>query len=80
MKWLQSLGEMKANWKLLTTKFSIGGQAVVLGGDSSLCKTLVSLKTLVKAIQYAEQGFLVELHNLEGVRTETSIVILEPIQ
>lgn len=51
MKWLQSLGEMKLNWKLLTMEFRVGGRAVIIQGDSILSKTLVSLKTMVKAIQ-----------------------------
>lgn len=80
MKWLQSLIEMKVNWKLLTMKFQVGSRAVMLQGDSSLCKTLVSLKIMVKVIQDVGQGFLVELHSLEGERTKTSMVISRPIQ
>ena len=39
MKWLQTLGEMKVNWKLLTMKFRVNVQLVVLWGDSNLSKT-----------------------------------------
>ena len=50
MKWLQTLGEIKVNWKLLTMEFWVNVQMVVLRGDSSLSKTLVSLKTMIKVI------------------------------
>ncbi|XP_024027885.1 uncharacterized protein LOC112093511 [Morus notabilis] len=49
MKWLQTLGAMKVNWKLLSMK--VGNQPVILRGDPSLCRTLVSLKTMVRAIK-----------------------------
>ena len=50
-KWLQTLEDMKVNWKLLTIELQVNGQVIVLLGDSSLSKTLVSLKTIIKAIQ-----------------------------
>ncbi|KAK9184730.1 hypothetical protein WN943_025081 [Citrus x changshan-huyou] len=80
MKWLQTLGKMKVNWKLLTMEFRVNSQVVVLRGDSSLSKTFVSLKAMIKAIQDARQGFLVELHSMVGGRTEASTVIPKPIQ
>ena len=67
------------NWKLLTMEFRVNSQVVVLLGDLSLSKTFVSLKTMIKAIQDARQGFLVELHSMVGGQTEASIVIPEPI-
>ena len=80
IKWLQTLGEMKVNWKLLTMEFRVNSQVVVLRGDSSLSKTFVSLKTMIKVIQDARQGFLVELYSMVGGRTKASTVIPEPIQ
>ena len=53
---------------------------VVLWSDSSLSKTLVSLKAMIKVIQDVRQEFLLELHSLEGGRIKASTVIPQPIQ
>ena len=78
MKWLQSLGEMRVNWQLLTMEFKEGQRVVVLQGDPGLCKTLVSLKTMAKAIREMGEGFLVELNKLASTATGATEMI--PIQ
>lgn len=60
ISWLGMLGEVSANWKNLTMWFDWQGKRVLLQGDSSLSKTLVSLKAMIKSIQEEGQGFLVE--------------------
>lgn len=47
VKWLETLGEVKMNWKLSTMKFKVGGNVVTLHGDPGLNCSLVSLKSLV---------------------------------
>jgi len=42
-------------------KFNVGGITVTLQGDPSLSKTLVSLKTMVKAFKEGGEGVLLEL-------------------
>ena len=54
MRWLETLGVTKVNWKELAMKFKIDGgrgEAITLKGDPSLSRYLVSLKSLVKAIR-----------------------------
>ena len=61
MKWLESLGGMEVNWKNLTMRFQVRGVSVILQGDPSLSNSLVSLKTLWKAIWQQGEGVMVEL-------------------
>lgn len=53
--------------------FKLGGQNVVLQGDPSLTKSLVSLKTMVKELLYEKEGLMVELYQLESVKGEEDI-------
>ena len=41
--------------------FELGGKTVMLKGDPTLSKALVSLKSLVKTIQQEGEGMLIEL-------------------
>ncbi|KAI0502389.1 hypothetical protein KFK09_017338 [Dendrobium nobile] len=70
MKWLQTLGDTKVNWRALTMELMVDGRKVVIKGDARLSKSLVSLRTMVRDIQLASGGYLVELHSLEGARLE----------
>lgn len=63
MKWLQTLGEMKVNWKLLSMEFREGGRTIVLKGDPSMCKAEISLKTMMRTLKHKGVGFMVELNN-----------------
>ncbi|KAI0530593.1 hypothetical protein KFK09_000138 [Dendrobium nobile] len=47
-----------------------GGRKMVIQGDAVLTKAGVSLKSLIKTIQEEGEGYLVELHSLEGVSME----------
>ena len=49
--WLASLGESHINWGAMTLRFKVGEQEVQLQGDPSLCKTQVSLQSMMQAIQ-----------------------------
>ncbi|PKU62676.1 RNA-directed DNA polymerase [Dendrobium catenatum] len=70
MKWLQTLGETKINWGTLRMELVKGGRKTVIQGDSGLTKAGVSLKSLIKTIQEEGEGYLVELHSLEGASRE----------
>lgn len=61
MQWLGSLGNMTVNWQTLTMKFKVWDTVVTSQGDSSLSKTLVSLKSILKTLKKAGEGILVEL-------------------
>ena len=56
---------MHVNWKTLSMQFQVGGVAVLLQGDPTLSPSLVSLKTLWKALREREEGVLIELGNFE---------------
>ncbi|KAI0493308.1 hypothetical protein KFK09_027585 [Dendrobium nobile] len=47
-----------------------GGRKIVIQGDARPTKVGVSLKSLIKSIQEEGEGYLVELHRLEGVSVE----------
>lgn len=64
MKWLSSLGKMFVDWKSLTMRFQVGDTNVALHGDPSLSKTLVSLKSMMKAFRRGGEGILLELGSL----------------
>lgn len=60
MQWLYTLGVTEVDWRALTLRINRGDSIVTLKGDPSLTKTKVSLKTLVRSWEEADQGFLVE--------------------
>lgn len=88
MKWLSSLGKMSLDWKSLTMCFHVGGTNVTqltLQGDPSFSKSLVSLKSMMKAFEEGGEGILLELENLSievhairpEVRKELERVLIE---
>lgn len=58
MKWLQTLGQTKVDWKSLTMKFQVGETTVTLQGNLSLSKTMVTLKAMMKAFGEGGEGVL----------------------
>ena len=48
MKWLDTIGTMKAHWPSLTMTFWVGEKQIILKGDPALIKVECSLKTLEK--------------------------------
>lgn len=53
---------------------------MILQGDSSLCKIIISLKTMVKAIQGAGLGLLVELQSFEESHEPKLVEAIEFVQ
>lgn len=45
--------------------FEVNGKQVVLKGDPSLCRSLMSLKTIMKDILSEKEGLLLELCSLD---------------
>lgn len=66
IQWLSKLGTMTNNWRTQVLKFKRGQESVVLKGDPSLGRTLISLKAMVRTIRKEGGGYLVELNRLEG--------------
>ena len=54
----------------MTLRFKVGEQKVQLKGDTSLCKTQVSLRSMMRAIQSERQGILLDFGQLTFVSIE----------
>ena len=80
MKWLESLGGMQVNWSNITMRFQVGGVSMILQGDPSLSTSLVSLKSLWKAIQHQGEGVSVELRYIEVMENEAEFEITNPLR
>ncbi|GKC26546.1 hypothetical protein Tco_1033840, partial [Tanacetum coccineum] len=59
IKWLQTLGETSNNWKELTMTFDHGEKRITIKGDRGLCRSLVSIKSLLRVFHQEKEGFLV---------------------
>ncbi|XP_031263269.1 uncharacterized protein LOC116121451 [Pistacia vera] len=66
VSWLSSLGDVCANWRNLTMAFEVEGKRVMLQGDPSLVKTVVSLKAMLRSVQTTGMGYLVEFCSIEN--------------
>lgn len=78
VEWLESLEDVKVNWKQLTMKYKDGHTAVCLKGDSALTKTIVSLKSMLNSIKKREQGFLVEFGAL-SLQTQSDEEVIKEV-
>lgn len=70
IQWLETLGNMKVNWKLQILRFRVGTDRYVLQGDPSLRCAAVSFKSLMKTMQQEEEAMLVEYN---GVQVENEV-------
>ncbi|XP_028554071.1 uncharacterized protein LOC114580489 [Dendrobium catenatum] len=80
MQWLQSLGEMKVNWKKLYMEYGKGSRKVTLQGDPSLCRARVALKSIFKTLRDEGEGYLIELQQVGREEEREPEVIPEVIQ
>lgn len=67
IQWLATLGVTHINWKTHAMKFTLGKSQIVLQGDPSLQKTLISLNAIVRAIRHEGQGYWVEMQGMTTV-------------
>ncbi|KAA0041145.1 anthranilate synthase alpha subunit 2 [Cucumis melo var. makuwa] len=56
----------ETDWRNLTMTFFHEGKKIIIKGESSLTKTRIGLKTMMKAWTDSDQGYLVECRVLEG--------------
>ena len=54
MQWLSSVGRMDVDWNRLEMRIKLGHNMVVLKGDLSLCRSGVTLRSMIKTL---EKGF-----------------------
>ncbi|KAF7826597.1 Retrotransposable element Tf2 [Senna tora] len=80
IEWLESLGEVRVNWRQLMMKYKEGDEYVCLTGDSSLARTEVSLSTMMKTVRKGGQGFVIELNRVEGqpIDSHKAVSIISP--
>lgn len=64
IQWLEKLGRMTTNWK--TQKFQVGPDSVTLKGNSSLGRSRISLKAMLKVLTKEKQGLLVECNLMDS--------------
>ncbi|KAF7821313.1 Retrotransposable element Tf2 [Senna tora] len=79
MEWLESLGEVRVNWKQLTMKIKVDDGTVCLVGDPALAKSLVSMKNLIRSVRKGGNGFLLELNEI-SIQAKPEVEIDERIQ
>lgn len=72
--WLATLGDVKVNWRTLTMTSLNHGSAVEVKGDSSLAKTLISPKALLKVseVETASLLWVVKISGKTDQQRETS--------
>ena len=78
-QWLASLGESCMNWGRMSMKFKMGNTRVHLQGDSSLCKTQVSLQSMVCTIHHEGQGILLDFGQLSLLLVEGALSTSESL-
>ena len=74
MKWLATLGETQVDWGTLIMRFKVGDTTITLHGDPSLSKTLVTMKSIMKAFRKGREGVLLELGSLMAEAVEVKIL------
>ncbi|PHU30335.1 hypothetical protein BC332_02428 [Capsicum chinense] len=77
---LKTLGDIQANFKMLTLKFEIGGQTRVIHGDPSLSRSVASLKILFKALQKDGKGYYVDLNELTTKEDQENLDLQQLLQ
>lgn len=63
--WLASFGEVKINWRDLTTKFGQKNEKVVIKGDPTLIRKVASLEALLKETEIEVVTLVCGLGQLE---------------
>lgn len=71
IQWLETLGNMKVNWKLQILRFKVGAHKYVLQGDPSICCSAASLKSIFKTLQQDGEAMLIEYNGMQMEGEET---------
>nr|GMD74955.1 peroxidase 64 [Ipomoea batatas] len=78
--WLETLGDVKANWAKLTMEFTIGDIPVQLVGDPSLARLPISLSSLDKIEDTAYCWLLWELSLSPNIQAASEIYAVQKSQ
>lgn len=72
IQWLETLGEMRVNWKLQTMKIPMEGKMITLQGEPDICSSEISFKALKKVLDQNELSFVVECRAVEAESKENT--------
>lgn len=75
VQWLETLGDVRTNWKEQRMRLKSKGVTVTLQGDPSMCNGPVSLKALWKAIRDNGEGVVVEYGGLQTEEWPSELVV-----
>ena len=75
VQWLDTLGEMRVNWKLQRMKIRLNGEWVLIQGDPSLHSAGVSLKSIWKTLEKEGEGIIVEFGGLQADEVGVPITV-----
>ncbi|XP_048602698.1 uncharacterized protein LOC125588971 [Brassica napus] len=75
VQWLDTLGEMRVNWKLQRMKIRLSGEWVLIQGDPSLHSAGVSLKSIWKTLEEEGEGIVVEFGGLQAGETGFPVTV-----
>lgn len=64
LKWLETLGNTTAKWKLQKLSFKLGRETVTLKGDASLGRSGITLKAMMRTLRKEGKGYIVEFNYL----------------
>ncbi|XP_013614992.1 PREDICTED: uncharacterized protein LOC106321225 [Brassica oleracea var. oleracea] len=65
IQWLETLGNMKVNWKWQILRFKVEGKKYLLQGDPRLCCSQISAKTLRKTMEVEGEAMLIEYYGMQ---------------
>lgn len=80
LQWLDTLGEMRVNWKLQQMKVWLDERWVLIQGEFDLHSANVSLKSLWKAIGKEGEGMIVEFGGLQKDEIALSVQLQGPME
>lgn len=75
VQWLDTLGEMRVNWKRQWMKVCVDERWVELQGDLSLHSEAVSLKSLWKVVEEEGEGLVVEYEGLQRQAEDVDVIM-----
>lgn len=80
VQWLDTLGEMRVNWKLQQMKVWLDERWILIQGEFDLHSANVSLKSLWKAIGKEGEGMIVEFGGLQKDEIALSVQLPGPME
>ncbi|KAG9453373.1 hypothetical protein H6P81_006277 [Aristolochia fimbriata] len=78
--WLWALGDLTANWNMLTLRFLHQGRPMVLHDNVSLTRSQVSYRTFLKHCRDYDYGFWVDLHSFLPKENSAAITMNNAVQ